>query len=312
MSTENICVITESAHHFGDESLRRRCINNILRDPLPVLSHNSLAELCKECLIEIVKDETLPVGEEQIFEAVLRYAKTKCQMLGMADTAHNMQDVLGEAIKYIRFPIMDKDFFTEKVEPSELLQQTEILKLYRFFARNKQGDTGRFINRERRYLYTVKRFPNIESGFSYSRNKVDSISFTCSQDIMLKGFLVYGTDQGPSELEIKYHLVQEPYRGVLISKRINLNTDGAQKEYSVLFDEPRLLKQGKLYSLDMVINASTTFKGKNGMSEVTCETVVFTFSNSAKSSNTTCIDWGQIPGLVFGMPEAQESIESAV
>ncbi|XP_052798072.1 BTB/POZ domain-containing protein 2-like [Mya arenaria] len=309
MSTANICVIMESAHTFVDEELFKRCLKKILLEPIPVFNEDSISELCTECLIKIIQDNSLPAKEEQVFEAVLRYAKNKCKSLGKQLVPENLRQVLGDAIKYVRFPVMSSEFFSDVVEPSGILTDHESLKLYRYFARNKQGDCGGFDRRERKYLFSVKRFGKIDSGFSYKRKNVDAISFECSEDISLKGIFIYGTDQGPGDLGLNVRLVQEPYGANLTNKQAPLECDGKQKEYSFMFDEPQTIKKGKKYTVAVTIEGPTTFFGNEGVEEVMTERVKFTFSRSAKSTNTTCPEWGQIPGLIFELPSANTDIE---
>ncbi|XP_052234942.1 BTB/POZ domain-containing protein 6-like isoform X2 [Dreissena polymorpha] len=307
MSTTNMCIIMENAHVFADQELRTQCLTKIVLEPLPVLNDESVTELCSDCYSDIIKSNSLPLKENIVFDCLFRYAQLKCQRLGLEETPENMRKEAGNALLHVRFPIMSSEYFSERVEPTGLLSEDQTMQLYRFFARKKTGDAGGFETKERMPMFVARRFKHVTSGWSYSgqREKVDAITFMCSRDIILKGVQLYGTDQGQGQLSVNIRLVQEPYRANMLNLHKVLETDGKEQVYSVLFEHPKTIKKDKQYSFEITIEGQNTFYGVEGQPVVESETVQFTFSDSAKSTNTTNTYRGQIPGIIFDMNKDQ-------
>ncbi|WAR13505.1 BTBD2-like protein [Mya arenaria] len=302
MDPKSVCSVLESAHVFNDEILKNKCLKTILYEPLPVLESDSIGDLCSECFAEIISRDDLAVPEEKVFDAVLKYAKIKCRVQRQEELPDNVSRFAKDLIKHVRLPLTSLEYFSEVIEPSGLLAESEALRLYRYFARNKTGDTGEFSQTPRKCMYEICRFKSTASGWGYKRDNVDGITFESSENIQLRGIQLYGTDQGPGELKVTIRLVQQPYRAVLTTKQAIVECNGKQKLYSIFFEQPKEIRKGKRYSFDVIIRGPTTFYGVEGQREVEGDNVKFCFSNSDKSSNNTVIERGQIPGLIFELP----------
>ncbi|XP_052272497.1 E3 ubiquitin-protein ligase rpm-1-like [Dreissena polymorpha] len=194
---------------------------------------------------------------------------------------------------------MSSEYFTEKVEPTCILTTQQALTLYRYFARNRTGDTAGFETKERTPMLNVGRFKTLGLAGGFKRNKMDAIVFQCSRDILLKGIQVYGTDQGPGQLAINVRLIQEAHRANLATKNIILETDGKRKVYTIVFDETRCITKEIKYSIEIIVNGPTTFYGVDEEASVECDAVQITFSKSDKGTNPTDVERGQVPGMVF-------------
>lgn len=70
-----------------------------------------------------------------------RWAKMKCFRTGIEPCVENHRAVLNGAIKYIRFPVMEKHEFHNIVVPSGILTEQEELSLFRFFNSPLMPDT---------------------------------------------------------------------------------------------------------------------------------------------------------------------------
>lgn len=308
MVPENVCTVMENAHIYGNDDLKKRCFNLIIQETLSVFEADDLSELCKECFISIIKEDRIPVAENDVFEAVLKFGKGKCEMNDQQPTPENLNAVLADVIPHVRFPLMDKDYLLERVESSGLLNDSQLKTLYTYFLRKKQGNCEGFICKKRKSLYTVKRFAEITSGWGYKRDKCDAISFKCSEDLLIRGFQIYGSCQGPGNIEIATRLVQEPYKANVAVKHALVETDGKQKVYTIFFDNPAPIKKEKLYTFLLIVKGPTTYYGTKGGDEVLKGFVTFQFFKSDSSTNNTSPERGQLPGIVFEpMPQADAS-----
>ena len=299
MVPQNVCTVMENAHCFGNDELKTRCFNLIVQEPEKVFQAEDLAELCNECFISVIKEDGIPVDEELVFDAVVKFGKDKCERDGIEPTPENMKVFLADVIPHVRFPLLPQDYFLNNVSPLGLLSEQEELKLIKYFLNRNAAYTGDFNANKRKFIYTLQRFNDLGSGWGYKREKCDAISFTCSEDIMVKGFQIYGTNQGPGSLEINVHLKQEPYRANVAIKRAIVETDGKQKIYKVFFDDIAILRKERKYTLTLVVKGPTTYYGTSGQETLLMDNVQFKFEKSELSTNNTTPERGQIPGLVY-------------
>lgn len=304
MVPENVCTVMENAHVFGNDNLKARCFSLIIQETARVLEATDLAELCNECLISIVKEDSIPVAEELVFQAVLRFAKDKCVRNALEESPDNMRQMVADVIPHVRFPLMSAEYFSEHVEPTGLLTENQALKLFRYFIKKtKDPDHCEdFSTKKRRFLFTVQRFGNIASGWGYKRDKCDAISFTCSEDIIIKGLQVYGSNQGPGNMQVTVHLKQEPYKAIEAIKHVLIETDGKQKIYNIYFDNPVNIMKTKKYTFTLVVKGPTTYYGTDGEAQSFRENVEFTFEKTEVSTNNTSPERGQIPGIIYELP----------
>ncbi|XP_045172289.2 BTB/POZ domain-containing protein 6-like [Mercenaria mercenaria] len=311
MVPENVCTVMENAHIFGNNELKTRCFNLIIQETERVFQAEDLAELCNECFISIIKEDSIPVSEAIVFEAVLKFAKGKCERSISEATPDNMKAAVANVMPHVRFPLMDKEYFTNVVISTGLLTEPQELKLCRYFLNPRPENAGDFNTKKRKFVYTVQRFMELGSGWGYKRDKCDAVSFTCSNDIMVKGFQIYGSNQGPGNLEISVHLKQEPYRANVAIKHAIVETDGKQKIYNVYFDNLVAIKKNKKYTFTLVMKGPTTYYGTSGQQILIRDNVQFKFEKSDLSTNNTTPDRGQIPGIVYElMPPPAENGEN--
>lgn len=299
----NVCTVLETAHIYDDSVLKQKCFVVIKYKTSEVLKSNCLHELCIDCLASVIELDDISVNEEEVFEGVLEYAKKKCEQNGKEQTSENLQQVLGDCIKHVRFPLMTAEYFSEVVEPSGILTEAHTLKLLGYFVRRKSGkDTvcEGFNDKPRRCWLVAERFTGVASGWQYKRDKPDAVTFESSREIMLKGFQIYGCCQGADNLKFRYTLRQEPYGGIVLDKTVSLQCDGIQKVYDVYFDEPKKILGEKKFTISVVITGPTTFFGDKGVEKLEMDSVTIKFSNSLSSINRTTISEGQIPGLIYG------------
>ena len=301
MDPENICVIMEAAHTYDDEKLKEDCLSMALRHPLEVFQSEGFTELCSDSLELILRQDKLSLKEEDIFQAAISYAEKKCKDKGVIVSPENQRLILGRAFRQIRFPVMDPSFFSERVEPMGILTPSECVKVMKFFM-NKNNGCEIFNTKPRSLQKSLFRFHEVASGWSYKRNKQDSIIFSPSANILIHGVVIYGSCDVLAEYDINMALKQVPFYAVVATKQgIHVRTDGAQKMYNILFDKPVEVKKDKEYSISVTFRepAAVSFKGVNGAAEIEQEGVLFKFKNCSKSTNNTSVDSGQIPAILY-------------
>ena len=312
MEPSNVCMVLECAHLYCDTELQTKCFILIQQHAQEVLKSDTLPELCQECLTKVIQDDEISVKEEDVFQAVLSYAKAKLERLNKEATPANMKAVVGDVVKEIRFPLMTPQYFTNVVDSSGLLTAEDSLTLNRYFLRKSldrgyNTNSGGFKTLPRRMVYVVNRFRGVDSGWTYKRDNADAISFKSSTNVVLVGVQVYGTCQKSGRLIVKLELVEHVRQHLVSGSRYavrsrvhsDIECDGIQKIYTVYFDRPMLILRGHSYHIVSLFTGPATFHGKNGMGEVEVDEFKFEFIDSDRSTNTTTVETGQIAGLEF-------------
>ena len=299
MLPENLCLIMEAAHIFGEPELRERSRNKILQNPKQVLTSDSLAELCSECLQSILEDNHLRLEEEEIFESVMKYSENICLHEQLPVTPDNQRKVLGKALQHIRFTLMDKTYFTDVVEPMGILKFDETLAVLKYFL-NPQFSSTPFNTSRRNTYKIVNRFKTINSGWKYKRNRIDAISCECSENIQIHGILIYTYCDGAKEFNAKVTILDHPTNTTKVMQIFKVESDGEMKSYECIFNNPIYIPKGEIFTICLAVKSGkTTYWGEDGQDTVDNDGVSFTFMNSSLSLNNTTCDRGQIPGIIY-------------
>ena len=78
------------------------------------------------------------------------------------------------------------------------------------------------------------------------------------------------------------------------------HTRSSDKTFKVHFSQEISIRAGLLYTATAQITTSTaSFVHYDGMSSASCSNVTVTFISSSKDSNSSNVNRGQIPALIF-------------
>ena len=322
MTPETVCDILEQAHVYDIEDLRSMCLQFIFENGNSVLRSNGFSELCAVCVRQIVEANELFVDESDVYQALTTWAEKECSRKNLEKDGANKRESLGDLFYHIRFPVMDKVFFTDVVSSEAVLTETEKVSLFQhlFGSSPKKSLPFTETKREARMIKCF-RFPkdgegeiNCEPGF---RNSNFGIDVRSSEDVMLQGLILFGacassltsinSSSGQSQTSISDqhlkitvsalpHQPDEVYTTELDSVEIP-----QQKTYSILLKKPVMLKKGRVYALQVKLDLYLpyqTYSGVEGLKSVCSGSIKFEFMTQ-KSLIATTFEKGQIAGLLF-------------
>ncbi|XP_071099517.1 BTB/POZ domain-containing protein 6-like [Haliotis cracherodii] len=303
LNVDNACVVLDAAHRFDQIQLFQKAFTLIKDTGERSLQSSGFLTLRQGLLQQIVESDDLLAEEHVIFNAVNRWAEAECRRQGREVTPEIKRTVLGEILLKVRFPLLKQRFMARDVKASGLLTEQERLTIFEYIG-CPDNDVKPFNTKQRkqRTAHSITRFSK-QYGLDWSVNgkKCDSISFKSSRDLMLCGYSLYGPihETKPATYFVTTYFGNE--EDVLQCKiqdrteyKVNSNV------FDVMFNKPVAMTAGVWYTLAVLIQGSSAWRGEKGKREILCaDGVSFTFRDSQHSENGTNIDHGQIPSLLF-------------
>ncbi|XP_071483934.1 E3 ubiquitin-protein ligase MYCBP2-like [Diadema antillarum] len=155
----------------------------------------------------------------------------------------------------------------------------------------------------------VNRFEGYGGGWGYSGHSVEAVRFCPDTDVLLGGFGLFG-GRGEYSAKIKVYDLgpkggEYELDGELLGESDDITFDcGAREKFPILFEDPVPLVAGNWYVAWARVNGPSSDCGSNGQGTVTSEDQVsFQFMSSKKSNNGTDINAGQIPQILYRLPQ---------
>ncbi|XP_041379412.1 BTB/POZ domain-containing protein 6-like [Gigantopelta aegis] len=309
MTPDNACVILEQAHLFDEQELKEKALTCILANGDAALQSTGVTDLSHECLAKIIQAEELEVDEQSVFEAVVAWSETACRKQNKDVTHENRRQMLGEAIKQVRFPLLDHRYLVKHIIPTNLLTDAEKLKIFANclcpnenispFNANKRTGTIRRKN------ITIQRLTKNNKHDMTSSND-HSIVFSVNQHASLQGFWLYGpSNSSTAHYHIRAFITDPEVDDVIEGSSMKTSVETSKTIYDVTFPRPLKLRKDKVYNLIVNLDGPDSHRGMWGKSTVQHGSFVCSFFNRQESKHSnkltgcTGVDAGQIPGLMF-------------
>lgn len=336
MTPETVCEIMEQAHTYDIEDLKNMCLEYIFENGNSVLLSAGFKELCYDCVQQLIKSNDLFVEESDVYTALTEWAKRECTRRNLEVNGPNKRQVLGKLLFKIRFPTMDRLFFTDVVSADDILSDTEKIALFQhmFGSFAKQDLAFSDVKREAR-LIKCMRFPKNEAGGVSCepgfKNSNFGIDIRVSEDIMLHGLILFGacsTSTGSSqsdsvllqdasqtpppipEQHVKIVISAVPHQSEQAIFDFENMDVPLQETYNIFLKAPVLIRKGKQYAIQVKLDLFLpyeTYNGIGGLSEVESGSVRFRFVTH-QSLIATTVEKGQIAGLLFSkLPDPDRS-----
>ncbi|XP_067655204.1 BTB/POZ domain-containing protein 6-like [Haliotis asinina] len=303
LNADNACVILDAAHRFDQRHLCQRALTVIQDAGEKSLKSAGFLTLSHVLVDQIVESDDLAAEEHVVFNAVNSWAEAECGRKGREVTPDTKRSVLGDTLLKVRFPLLKLTFMANEIKACGLLTESERLTILEHII-CPHNDVKPFNTKRRRDRtpHSITRFPTEQSaGWCVDGEGMDAISFQSSQNLLLCGYRLYGSESGsaPTTYYVTTYFGNE--ENVLQSKIQDRTAHTVNsKVFNVTFAEPVPMTAGVWYTLAMLIKGRMTFRGQNGKEELLCpDDVKFTFRQSLHSKNGTNVNSGQIPSLLY-------------
>ena len=305
LKASNVFCILQHAQKFADKDLEDRCWEVIQKQTEEAVTSDEFVTVERSLVEAVVEREGLNVKEVELFKAVDRWVTEQCKRQGKIPDGESKRRILGEEIvKAIRFPLMSQYEFASVVIDSHILTLEEFGDMMKHY--NGVLTSLSFIQASRNESLIVnrcQRFRRFENGWIYYSSP-DRIIFSANKPIMLHGAQHFGLEGGNYTVSTEVKDIKDD--GPSLVKQSGSYTSEKDKTglyygFSVLFDRPVLLVENKEYELTSVIAGPSSWRGKDGLTSVESQGVLFTFRTSPNDKNGTRETEGQFPVLFWSL-----------
>ena len=292
---ERACVFLQTAHNLHMDDLQTNALKFILNSGEPCLESTSFLSLSPECLRLVIESDDLMCKEEIIYQKIIEWSTNRCQDQNLPVNDENIRQVLGDLLYLVRFPIMERKYFTEKVSKKSLLSYQEIINIYQSF----DDEEIAVFPRKRRTIEPMVclRCDTDNSGLWTHGGSTDCLDFTTNLDCIIVGIKVFGSNTYSGEHDISFNILKSSE--VLRSIETVLYSEKGQEMYPVMFEKPLDVKKNTRYTLELNMKGPEAFSGESYKMIASLNELSVTFLRSLlPSPNQTDATQGQIPGII--------------
>lgn len=306
LSSDNAFMLLTQARLFDEPQLAALCLETIDKSTSEALNAEGFTDIDHETLCVVLERDTLGIRESKLCTAVFRWSEDECKRRNLSPTPENQRQVLGRALRLIRFPLMSIEEFAMGPAQSGILEDREVVQLFLYFTVNPKPSIH-FQDVPRCCLtgkeQVVSRFCQIESRWGYSGTS-DRIRFMVNRRIFVVGFGLYGSIHGPTEYQVNIQILQSDNGKVIGVNDTSFQCDGSNSTFRVMFKEPVEILPNVSYTACATLKGPDSYYGSKGLRKVTHESVsggkvTFQFHYAAGNNNGTSVEDGQVPEIIF-------------
>jgi len=232
VDVERACVVLQKAHDFHLDDLRTNALKFILDRGIDCLESKSFLSLSPECLRLVIESDDLICKEEIIYEKIIEWSTTRCHDQNLLVNDENIRQVLGDLLYLVRFPIMERKYFTGNVSKKTLLTVDELLKVYQSFDGE---EVDMFPTKMRTMEATVcLRCDTDHSDDWNQEGENDCLDFTTNLDCIISGIYVFGSTTYSGKHDTSLTILKSS--DVLRSIETVLCSEKGMEMYPVMFD----------------------------------------------------------------------------
>ena len=311
LSAANVFSILPHAQKFEDKDLEDRCWEVIDENTEEAVTSDDFVTLERSLVESVVNRERLTIKEVNLFKAVDRWATKESERQGITADGESKRRIIGEHIvKATRFPLMSEKEFVSVVFDSRILNFGEISELMKYYNDVKLTSPLPFIHTPRagsiklHHLiccrFSVYQSPGVGGCWAYSGSP-DCIVLSVNKSVKLHGIQHFGCEGCQYKVSTE---VRDTTNGFsLVTKTVGSYTSEKDKKhgyfgFTVCFDPPLQLHEGKRYQVESLIQGPLSWYGEQGKASLECSQVWFSFYGIGGGNGTT-ESRGQFSGFIF-------------
>ena len=297
LEASNVFSILPQAQKYEDKDLENRCWRVIESHTERALLSDEFLTLERSIVESVVKRGILKVKEVDLFKAVDRWATKELERQGQTPGRKLKRKILGEEIvKAIRFPLISMKEFASVALDCDILTEIEICDMIKYYNGVDLKSPLAFVHSPRTLhrCYRFRGFLELKYGI-YCNGQVinNAIKLTVNKPVRL-----HGVQHFASETVYEYTVsleVKDAITGISHAQQtgsyFSVEDDtGAFYGFDVKFDNPVCLETDRTYEIiSHVQGLYFQYGDLGGIKSVESQEVLFSFSNSAASSDETSV-----------------------
>ena len=310
LSAANVFSILPHAKKIEDKDLEDRCWEVIEENTEEAVTSDDFVTLERSLIESVVKRERLTVKEVDLFKAVDRWATKESERQGITADGESKRRIIGEdTVKAIRFPLMSEKEFVSVVLDCRILNFGEMSELMKYYNDVELTSPLPFIHTPRAgstqlhqlicYRFSVYQSP----GWSYSGRSPDRIVLSVNKSVKLHGIQHFGREGCQYTVSTEVNDTTNGFS--LVNKTGSYTSEKDEKHgyfgFTVWFDRPLQLHEGKRYEVRSLIQGPSSWYGEQGKPSLECSQVQFNFydTDSYSNNNGTSQGGGQFSAFIF-------------
>jgi BTB/POZ domain-containing protein 1/2 len=330
INDDNACVVLQTSHSFHLEDLQKDALQFIFYHGKSCLESTSFIDLSSGCVKLIIESNNLLCTEDIVYQKMMQWAELQCMKVQhvtasneqlvtgndeqhvtvydeqhvtaikeqhVTDNDEQLRKVLGDLLYLIRFPIMERKYFTNEVSTKNVLTLAEKVEIFQSFD-GKLIDTFPASVRLSNSKLEVWRCESC-IGSSWGHNGPDDgIDFTTSCDCYIYGIIVFGSNHYSGQHDVNINILNGSILLSSTSKKL-ISVPG-KESYPIELAEPLRILKTIMYTIKLNMKGNSCFNGKDYKQVVKIDDdSSVTFNNSSFSMNGTNSTIGQIPGIIL-------------
>ena len=310
LSAANVFSILPHAKKIEDKDLEDRCWEVIEEDTEEAVTSDDFVTLERSLIESVVKRERLTVKEVDLFKAVDRWATGESERQGITADGESKRRIIGEDIvKATRFPLMSEKEFVSVVFDSRILNFGEISELMKYYNDVKLTSPLPFIHTPRAggiklphlicCRFSVYQSPGVGGCWAYSGSP-DWIVLSVNKSVKLHGIQHFGCEGCQYTVSTEVNDTTNGFS--LVTKTGSYTSEKDEMHgyfsFTVCFDPPLQLCEGKRYLVKSLIQGPLSWYGEQGKPSLECSQVWFSFYGIGGGNGTT-ESRGQFSGFIF-------------
>lgn len=305
ISRDNALVLFTQARLFDEPQLADTCLKIIDHSLRHLLVSNAFLELDQKSLCEILQHDSLQIREVDLFKAVVRWSEAECNRRSIQITPENQRLVIGQALNFIRFPLMTAEEFSTIVTSTEILTLEDVA-----IFDNYTPNSFRALFDDHSDLHTICRFREAKQRKVCRKNEgiLHEVEFFVDQHIRLVGLGLYSSVR---EVLYDVNITVKDVKGRTQSAHEKRVVPPVSETTFQIFFEPVVILPGTRYIIGVQMRNYADLKpyreytGYNSflrlektVDKETGKKVVFNFGPAGISRRIDVVS-GQIPQFIF-------------
>ncbi|CAC5403376.1 unnamed protein product [Mytilus coruscus] len=129
IETSNAHLVFDVASNFNLQSVKSKTLEHIQKNAEEYFTEPNAIKISRECIKAILELDFMSCSETNICRFLIKWAGHQCEVQGKTASGENMREITGSLLNLVRFPVINRTYFTNKI-PSGFLTSEEVISVF--------------------------------------------------------------------------------------------------------------------------------------------------------------------------------------